>query len=128
MIVAISTNGQNLEGSVDSRFGRCSNFLLYDVTNSSFKLIENAGQYEGHGAGVTAAQKLVDAGVKVVISGNIGPNAFQILRSANIRMYSYIGTIRNAIELLSKNQLESLDSPRKGPMGGQGKGRGGFKG
>ncbi|MFW9923534.1 MAG: NifB/NifX family molybdenum-iron cluster-binding protein [Candidatus Thorarchaeota archaeon] len=128
MIVAISTNGQNLDGNVDSRFGRCGNFLLYDVTNSSIKVIENAGQYEGHGAGVTAAQKLVDAGVNVVISGNIGPNAFDILRSANISMYAYIGTIRAALDLLRENRLETLTSPRKGPMSGVGKGRGVFKG
>lgn len=127
MIVAISTSGNNLESDVDSRFGRCNSFLLYDTTIGTFKILENKAQNEGHGAGVSAAQALVDEGIEAVISGNIGPNAFSILQNANINMYSFFGRISDALSLLEKNQLPTVGSPRKATGMGMGRGRGGFK-
>lgn len=127
MKIAISSMGTNLESDIDPRFGRCNNFIIIENSNLSFKFFENKAQYEGHGAGISAAQFLINHKVDVVISGNIGPNAFQALSSANIKMYIGSGVIRNAIEKFNNGNLSPLTQPSKS-MYGRGMSRGSGQG
>lgn len=131
MIVAVSTNGDNLDSSiVDPRFGRCNNFIIVNTKDLSFYVLDNKAKYEGHGAGISAAQFIINEDVDAVISGNIGPNAYQTLNAANIKMYAYNGLIMNALKELQNNSLNELSQPtRPGSKGfgnrvGMGQGRG----
>lgn len=131
MLVAISAFDNTLEGDVNPRFGRCNNYLLVDTKNDTFKPLPNPAQYEGHGAGVSAAQMIVNSNVDAIISGNIGPNAFRILQAANIPIYTFYGKIKDALSKLKNNQLEAQGQPtNQGHVGmpGSGMGRGGGRG
>ena len=127
MKIAISSMGTNLESQIDPRFGRCSNFLVVDASDLSYKSYENKAQFEGHGAGISAAQFLINLEVKAVISGSVGPNAFQALSAANIQMFTGSGSIKDAVKEFTKGNLTPLRQPRKS-MYGRGMGRGGGQG
>ncbi|MGB9833050.1 MAG: NifB/NifX family molybdenum-iron cluster-binding protein, partial [Caldisericum exile] len=103
MIVAITSSGNTLDSIVDPRFGRCPYFIIVDTDTMQFKVIENSGMGRQGGAGVNAAQLLVDEGVQVLISGNVGPNAEQALKSGGIRIITGVsGTVKEVIEKLKR--------------------------
>jgi predicted Fe-Mo cluster-binding NifX family protein len=67
-----------------------------------------------HGAGIRAAQKLVELGAQVVITGNVGPNAFQALHAAGIKIYlTYAGTVAGTVERLKAGRLSRAEKPSK---------------
>ncbi len=128
MKIAVSSTGDSIQSQIDPRFGRCRNFLVIEATDLSFTSVENKAQFEGHGAGISAAQLLINLGVKAVISGNVGPNAFQALSAANIKMYSDSGIVLVAIKKFNEGKLMQLTQPQKavygrGAGGGGGQGR-----
>ncbi|MHA1211934.1 MAG: NifB/NifX family molybdenum-iron cluster-binding protein [Candidatus Heimdallarchaeota archaeon] len=128
MKIGISTMGNDLDAAVDPRFGRCQNYIIADTDNSTFEVVYNDAQNEGHGAGLRAAQILVNKGVQAVISGNVGPNAFTVLENSNIVMYSFAGKIGDAITQLKSGSLPKLTQPRKAAGAGMGRGGGGGRG
>jgi predicted Fe-Mo cluster-binding NifX family protein len=60
------------------------------------------------GAGIQAAQFVVERGAKAVISGNVGPNAFGVLQAAGVPVYTFGGgTVRQAVEAYKAGKLSS---------------------
>ena len=88
MKIAISAAGTTLAAQVDPRFGRCAQYLIVDTESEDFELLPNAAATAGSGAGIQAAQTIVESGVQAVISGNVGPNAYQVLEAAGIPTYT----------------------------------------
>ena len=124
MKIAISSEGRTLDGAINPRFGRCSYFIILDNETDSYKALENPGQYEGHGAGITAAQFLINEGISAVISGTYGPNAFRTLAAASIKMFSSSGAIRQSIDLFNQQKLPMISQPTSAGHQGMGMGRG----
>jgi len=112
MIVAISSTGTSLESKVDSRFGRCPFFIIYNTDNDSFEHVENQARQAMGGAGIQTGQMIAGRGVKAVITGNVGPNAFKVLAAAGIEIYSGIsGQVSDAIQKLKDGQLQGTSAP-----------------
>jgi predicted Fe-Mo cluster-binding NifX family protein len=64
------------------------------------------------GAGIQTAMIITEQGVDAVITGNIGPNAFQTLSAAGIETFTGVsGKVSDAIEQLKKNELEPNPFP-----------------
>ncbi|NHJ85400.1 MAG: dinitrogenase iron-molybdenum cofactor biosynthesis protein [Asgard group archaeon] len=129
MKLAISAVSDTLDSEVDPRFGRCSRFLIVDTDNMAVEVMLNQAQYEEHGAGISAAQNIINkGGISAIISGNMGPNAYRLFYAANVKMYSYIGKISDGIIKLKNNQLIPIDNPTNrghiSTSGGRGQGRG----
>ena len=121
MKVAISSNGTTLESNVDTRFGRCPYFIFYNTGDDTFSHVENQSRQAMGGAGVQAAQMIVNQNVEAVITGNIGPNAYKVLSAASINVYSgTTGTVENAIDRLKKDELKSSEGPDVVPHFGTG--------
>jgi len=76
MKIAISPENQNLDSNLDSRFRRCNYFIFIDPDSMEFEAIPNESANAMGGAGIQAVQIIVDKKVDVVITRNIGPNAF----------------------------------------------------
>jgi predicted Fe-Mo cluster-binding NifX family protein len=91
MQIAISAKEKTLDSEVDFRFGRAPFFLLVDPDTLEFEAIDNKGQDSTSGAGIAAARLLVDKKVETVITGECGPNAFNVLSSAGIEVVSGAG-------------------------------------
>ena len=112
MKVAISANSKDLEGMVDLRFGRASGFIIYNITDDTFKFIDNIQNLEAsQGAGIQAAQNVVNEDIEALITGHCGPKAFKVLTSADIKIY--VGaerSIKEALEKFKNNELQQIQS------------------
>ncbi len=86
--VAISSSGETLAAKAHSLFGRCDYFVIVDTETGESSSVKNTSAEAATGAGTAAAQDLFNAGVQAVISGQIGPNAYEVLKAAGIAMYS----------------------------------------
>ncbi len=87
MKVAVSLSGRSMDGPFDARFGRAAFFGLTDMDTGEQEVLENPAVGASSGAGVQAAQSVVDRGVQVVVSGAFGPKAHAVLASAGVVMY-----------------------------------------
>lgn len=130
MKICISSTGNNLDSIIDPRFGRSSFFLIVNTANEQCKAIPNPGANFGGGAGIAAAQMVISQKVKAVITGNVGPNAFGVLQSAKIKIYTGVFgiTARQALEDFNNNKLSEVSQPTGpnfiGTPGGFGRGGG----
>lgn len=141
MKVAISVQGSDLSAAVDPRFGRARGFLLVDSETGEFEYLDNPNVDAAGGAGIQTSQMVVDRGAEAVITGNIGPNAYRVLESAGVRVFTGAGgTAEAALGEFKSGKLGSAGSATveekfgmgrgggMGPGGGRGMGRGGGRG
>jgi len=88
MRVAITATGTELSSPVDMRFGRAPYLLVMDTSDRNIKAIDNkAGMNATQGAGIQAAQAVIDSNASVLITGHCGPKAFRALQAAGIHVY-----------------------------------------
>lgn len=115
MKICITSEGPTLEARVDPRFGRCQWFIFFDVDADQFEAQENANAHFQGGAGIQAGQFIVSRGVQTVLTGNVGPNAHQVLFSAGIKVLTGVsGTVREAVEGYRNGQYQEADVPSVG--------------
>jgi predicted Fe-Mo cluster-binding NifX family protein len=110
--IAISANGKNLEDKVSEVFARCPYFIIAEIENGkikSFEAIENEAGGRAGGAGIFAAKLMAEKDVKAVITKNIGPRAFEVLRQFNIEVYQGEGEIKKAIEEFIQGKLKKFE-------------------
>ena len=111
MKIAISATGQNKESLLDRRFGRCDYFLIYDTEAGEYKAIGNNGVSSGGGAGIAAASQVIEENVSVIITGNLGPNAFELIEKAGIKAYSCEALpVFRTVEMFQKNGLSEINA------------------
>jgi predicted Fe-Mo cluster-binding NifX family protein len=112
MKLCISSTQNDLDASVDPRFGRCQYFLFVNTETMDFEAVGNPAFVAGGGAGVQAAQLVVNKGADVVITGNVGPNAFQALLSAGLKIVTGAqGTVKDVIESFKKGAFDYAGAP-----------------
>jgi predicted Fe-Mo cluster-binding NifX family protein len=120
--IAVSASGQSMDAEVDPRFGRCPFFIIADPETMEFEVLDNSGASEAGGAGISAAQKIVEKGVQAVLTGNCGPNACQVLSSAGIRVVTGVsGKVKDAIEGYRPGKCETSASANVPDHFGMGK-------
>lgn len=125
MKICVTSNGNSLEAQIDPRFGRCSYFVIVDSETMQFEAVPNTAAGASGGAGIQAAQTVANKGVKLLITGNVGPKAFQALASARIEVATgAFGTVREAVEKYKRGELSNTDAPTVGGHFGM-SGRGG---
>jgi predicted Fe-Mo cluster-binding NifX family protein len=128
MKICVTAIANNLDAQVDPRFGRCPYFVIVESETMKFEAIPNLSQNAPSGAGIQAAQTVTSKDAKVLITGNVGPNAFQALSSAGIKIVTGAsGTVREVIERYKRGELKETSTPTvRGHHGmGMGRGRGG---
>jgi len=109
MKIAITSLGPKLEDKVDPRFGRCHYFILFDTDTNKSEAIENTGAQGMGGVGIQSGQIMADKGVKVVLTGSCGPNAFQTLQAAGIKVITGVnGTVQEAIDKFKSDELKAI--------------------
>jgi predicted Fe-Mo cluster-binding NifX family protein len=127
MKICVTAVSGNLDAQLDPRFGRCPYFVIVDTETMEFEAIPNTAAGAMGGAGIQAAQTIASKGVKVLITGNVGPNAFQALSAAGIKIVTgAFGTVREVVEKYKRGELKETGSPTvRGHFGmGMGRGRG----
>jgi len=112
MKIAISCQDYSLESIIDQRFGRCKYFLIADIENNQIiktEAVLNQGAEQGHGAGIKASEQIGELGVNAVITGDLGPNATNVLKKLGIKSYHASGKAKDAINDLIDNKLEEIN-------------------
>lgn len=99
-IVAVSSEGPTLEDLLDPRFGRAGGFVRVDGATGRVSYLDNgAAQVRAQGAGIQAAELLAQAGVQVLLTGQVGPKAAAALEAAGIRAVEGFGGMTVAAAL-----------------------------
>lgn len=99
MTICITSQGSALESQLDPRFGRAKYFIFYDDETSQFEALENPHIGGIGGVGVQVGQMMDERGVDVIITGNIGPNAFKTIEASNVTVYTGAhGTINQVLD------------------------------
>lgn len=111
MKIAVSAAGNNLESPMDQRFGRAASFIIVETETTDYEAIDNSAAASSGGAGISAAQLVADKDVQAVITGNVGPNAMNVLKAANIEIYKgSAASVKENVELFKKGALEKINT------------------
>jgi predicted Fe-Mo cluster-binding NifX family protein len=86
MKVAITSTGNSPDATLDSRFGRCSYFVIYDTDSHATEFIPNPNKENVEGAGPASAQLVASREVKKVVSGEFGIKVKSIFDSFQIQL------------------------------------------
>ena len=112
MLICITSVGDNLNSQIDSRFGRAQFLIFVDTNTMEYEAIENQNRNASGGAGVQTAQMVIEKGVEAVITGNVGPKAYDILNEAEIKIITNLnGTIKDAIEKFKSGNYKEISEP-----------------
>jgi predicted Fe-Mo cluster-binding NifX family protein len=116
MKTVLTTTAPDITAEVDPRFGRGAYLLVVDTDTNEWEAHANPGISASGGAGIEAAQFVVDHRAEVAISGDFGPNAIRALQAGGIEMYVYgtCQTAQEAIERLKAGQLRQIGTPTGG--------------
>lgn len=117
MTICITAEGEDWAAATQPNFGRAAFFLFIDTESEAIDPVRN--QPGAHGAGVQAAQTVAQYGVKAVVTGSAGPNAFQGLAAAGIEVYvGATGTVREAYDAYRAGGLRRASAPTGHPHQG----------
>jgi len=109
MKIAIPSNEKNLESLVNNQFGRSQYFIIFDTESSTYEAIDNSAISIQGGAGIKAAQSIVDSGAKALITSYCGQNAADVLNASGVKIMKAVPTtVMNLITFFEDNQLEEL--------------------
>jgi len=105
--IAITAQKPSPESQVDPRFGRAAWIMIYDQEKKSWESIDNStGVNAAHGAGIQAAQNIVDHQAVALVTGAIGPKAFKSLTAAAVKIFhGATGTVENALSAYLEGKL-----------------------
>lgn len=112
MKIAITSKGRDLESEVDPRFGRAAYILVVDTDSLEFEVLDNSENVNAFkGAGIQAATMMSDKGAEALLTGFCGPNAFKVLKAAEIDVANDIsGTVRDAVQAFNGGKVSFSDA------------------
>jgi len=112
MKICFSASEQDKKSILDPRFGRCLYFLIFDDKSQKWTAVSNQAAAAFRGAGVSAAQRVVSLGCKIIVTGNMGPNAFNVTNASGIKVY--LGDLEKSIadnlKIYKEGKLSALSA------------------
>jgi predicted Fe-Mo cluster-binding NifX family protein len=111
MKVAVTSQGQELSSEVDPRFGRAKFLIVVETDTGGFETHDNTVNLNAaQGAGIQTGQNIANLNVDVVITGNVGPNAFRTLSAAKVKVFlAGKQTVQQAIDSFKAGKLKEVD-------------------
>ena len=121
MKLCVTSTGQRLADLVDPRFGRSHYLMMVDSDSLEFEAIQNPAFSAGGGAGIQAAQVVANKGAEVVLTGNVGPNAFNTLQAAGLKIIVGLvdTTVKQAVEGFKVGRYQHVSGPSVGAHHGK---------
>lgn len=115
MKVAIPVVDKFMESSVCQSFGRTPYFLIYNTESDESVFLNNSAAASQGGAGIKAAQNVVDNNVSALVTPRCGQNAADVIKAANIKIYKSINdSIKDNIDALNRGKLSLLEEIHTG--------------
>ena len=118
MIIAIPADEKKTDSGVCPSFGRTPCFLYYNTETKESHFMDNGAADSPGGAGIQAAQELVDGGAQAVLTPRCGENAGQVLKAAEIAVYKTVpGSVQHNVEEFLAGRLTELTAFHPGYHG-----------
>ena len=107
MKIAIPVDENNPKTNVCVSFGRAPYFMIYNTEDKKMDFVFNKAANAEGGAGIKAAQQIVDNEANVVLTIRCGQNAAEVLQAAEIKIYKTLNG--NAAENIADYKEGKLD-------------------
>lgn len=118
MLIAIPADIEDKDSLVSGSFGRAPFYYVYNDETKEGYFVSNQGEKAQGGAGVKAATGILEQEIDVLITPQLGENAFEVLKAANVKLYKSIeDTLINNMISLKKSKLDKLSDIHKGHHG-----------
>jgi len=112
MRIVVTSEGNDLEAAIALAFDRCATYVFVDLPEMRFEVYGNPAAGGGGGAGSQAAQFVVECGVQAVLTGQIGPLAYDVFQKAGLPILLIQGgTVRQAVKAYESGELQHLMGP-----------------
>lgn len=114
LICVPSLDQEGLQGKISQHFGKTPYFVLIRYENDKIENFQIMGSQAKHvGGNMTPGEFITSSGANIVLCGNLGPKAVQMLQNSGIEVY--IGASGTVIEGLQdwvegKLKLATMDS------------------
>jgi len=91
---------------IDQDFDNCKNFTIFTIEGNVIRDEENIKSSVGSGYKFNVSYLLAQSGVAMLIAGNIGDGAINVLATKGIRtIKGASGTAKNAVESFLRGEL-----------------------
>ena len=115
MKIVIPVDEKTLESDVCASFGRTPYFLIHDTETKESVFIDNSAAASTGGAGIKAAQTIVDNKANVLLTPRCGENAVDVLKSADIKIFKTTSaSAKDNIDDFINGKLSLLDEIHAG--------------
>lgn len=111
IVVCAQTNSP--QALIDSRFGRTAFWAVYDDQTKQYEFIANHQNLQAaQGAGIQAAQAVLDADGGILIACNVGPKAMAVLQAGGVQVFQAPSgmNVEQAIAAYQAGQLQQIQN------------------
>lgn len=107
LIIPVENNEESTK--INSSLGRAPYFYFINLETQDIEFIENDAVNSSSGAGVRAAQNIINSGANILITPRCGEKAGNVLDSSDMKIYMSQGDdISKNIQLYKEGKLELL--------------------
>lgn len=100
MITAIASSSNNIDSKLDSRFGRCPYFAIYNKKTNQTTFILNEYKDEQGGVGPKVVNKLMEHKTTKIVAAEFGPKAKDILDELKIQLIVFTDTSKTINDII----------------------------
>jgi predicted Fe-Mo cluster-binding NifX family protein len=100
MKIAITSTGDTVDSTIDSRFGRCTFFAIHNTDTKSTEFFLNPSKEAQEGAGPAAVQFVAAHKVSKIVSGEFGLKIKSLLESLNIEMITNKDSATKIVDII----------------------------
>lgn len=109
MKIAMPVDDKSIKTNISQSLGRAPYFLIYDTESKESLFLDNSASASQGGAGIKAAQTIVDNKVAALLTPRCGENAAEVINKANIQMFKVINdSIEDNVKALKDGKLSLL--------------------
>jgi len=109
MKIGIPVDKNSMETDICISFGRAPWFMLVDTVTEESQFVDNSAAASQGGAGIKAAQILVDKKIEALLTPRCGENAAEVFKAAAIQMYRTNGAnLKENLEAFKAGELPLL--------------------
>lgn len=115
MKIAIPVDDVSMDTSICISFGRAPYFMIYDTESKNASFLDNSAAASQGGAGIKAAQLIVDSGADAILTPRCGENAAEVFHAAKVKIYQTNGSmLKHNLIAFENGELELLNEIHPG--------------
>jgi predicted Fe-Mo cluster-binding NifX family protein len=102
---------QGLSSEISMHFGKSPFFTFLKMENNEIKNVETVESRGRHtGGAITPAEIILNHNADVLVCGNLGSKAVNMLKNSGLKVYSGAsGTVKEAVEKYLAGELSTAD-------------------